>query len=117
MAVCNFLAELGGELQIWRERRKNQPPSERIKGQGNHHVVSGLQAFEILNSLVLLGVIIAQTFGLYETCNCQASTWGGKPVSKPVNCCLYTEFSLFRDTLTLKSTPIILSMGWSITGN
>lgn len=39
-----------------------------------------LRPFEIGNFIWLIYIVIAQTFGIYQNCDCMASTWGGHGV-------------------------------------
>lgn len=36
-----------------------------------------LRPMEIVNTCWLIYIVVAQTFGIYNNCYCQASTWGG----------------------------------------
>jgi hypothetical protein len=60
-------------LQLWNSIREAlyNNPRRLIE-------VCVLIPMEIVNSGWLVYIILAQTFGIYNTCFCQASTWGGK---------------------------------------
>lgn len=71
-----------------------------------------LDPSEAINAGWLVYIVIAQTFGLYQNCNCMASIWGGRDVraypsliSKPVSLTCF-----FRDILTLNRGILILLM-------